>query len=167
VHFRALSILTGKRDIISGLVFNVRPEKLGGDELLGMYLNVLPLRMEMKQGTWLELAKEVEIAEKALLRYRRYPLSKLKSDLGGEDLFDCIFNYTHFSKYAQRQEDGKLLFQRGAFDAAATESVARLLRIFMAALVGITIGAVAGYFGRLIDRNRAHPAPLRRGRPSV
>jgi amino acid adenylation domain-containing protein len=50
-------------------------------------------------GTFADLCRRAFIAESELLPHRRYPMAVLKKRYGGRDLFDTVFNFTHFHVY--------------------------------------------------------------------
>ena len=93
-----LSILTGKKDIITGYELGGRPETINSEDSLGLYLNTVPFRIHVKDRVnWRELVQDVYDAESELLPYRRYPMAQIKQDLGNKGmLFDTVFNFTHF-----------------------------------------------------------------------
>ena len=95
-HIKVLSLLTGQSDVLTGLLINGRPEKAGGEQILGAFLNTVPLRIELDDGTWADLARRAFEAENELLPFRRYPIQELQRVHGAEQLFDTVFNYTHF-----------------------------------------------------------------------
>jgi amino acid adenylation domain-containing protein len=95
-HMKVLSLLTGQSDVLTGLLINGRPEKADGERILGAFLNTVPLRMELGDATWADLAHRAYAAENELLPFRRYPIQELQRVHGAEQLFDTVFNYTHF-----------------------------------------------------------------------
>jgi amino acid adenylation domain-containing protein len=95
-HTKVLSLLTGQSDVLTGLLINGRPEKADGEQILGAFLNTVPLRMELSGATWADLAHRAYAAENELLPFRRYPIQELQRVHGAEQLFDTVFNYTHF-----------------------------------------------------------------------
>jgi len=95
-HMKVLSLLTAHSDVITGLLINGRPEKADGERILGAFLNTVPLRMELSGATWADLALRAYAAENELLPFRRYPIQELQRVHGAEQLFDTVFNYTHF-----------------------------------------------------------------------
>ena len=95
-HMKVLSLLTAHSDVITGLLINGRPEKADGERILGAFLNTVPLRMELSGATWVDLALRAYTAENELLPFRRYPIQELQRVHGAEQLFDMVFNYTHF-----------------------------------------------------------------------
>ncbi|HSF42989.1 MAG TPA: amino acid adenylation domain-containing protein, partial [Thermoanaerobaculia bacterium] len=97
-HLRVLALLTGELDVLTGLISNGRPEGEGGERLLGLFLNTVPLRGWLAGGTWLQLVHEVFEAERNQIPHRRFPLAELQRMAGGK-LLETVFNYTHFHVY--------------------------------------------------------------------
>lgn len=95
-HMKVLSLVTGQSDVLTGILINGRPEKADGERILGAFLNTVPLRMQLAGGTWADLAQRAFEAENELLPFRRYPIQELQRVHGAEQLFDTVFNYTHF-----------------------------------------------------------------------
>jgi amino acid adenylation domain-containing protein len=95
-HFKVQSVLTATRDVVTGLVTNGRPEELEGEQVLGVFLNSAPLRLILSGGSWTDLVRATFQAERELMPYRRYPLNEITQALGGQPLFDVLFNFTHF-----------------------------------------------------------------------
>jgi len=98
-HVKALATLTGRRDVITGVVANGRPESADGERVLGLFLNTLPLRRTLLRGvSWRELVADLHAAEAEFLGHRRYPMAELQKHHGGE-LFHTAFNFIHFHVY--------------------------------------------------------------------
>jgi amino acid adenylation domain-containing protein len=95
-HLTVLSRLSGIKDVMTGMVMNGRLEVEGGEETRGLFLNSLPFRLQLAGGSWLDLARAAFATEQAMLPFRRYPLSDLQNETGGEPLFETVFNFTHF-----------------------------------------------------------------------
>ena len=95
-HVKVLSLLTAQSDVLTGLLINGRPEQADGERILGAFLNTVPLRVELSGATWADLAWRAFTAENELLPFRRYPIQELQRVHGVEQLFDTVFNYTHF-----------------------------------------------------------------------
>jgi amino acid adenylation domain-containing protein len=95
-HMKVLSLLTAQSDVLTGLLINGRPEEADGERILGAFLNTVPLRMQLSGATWADLARRAFAAENELLPFRRYPIQELQRIHGAEQLFDTVFNYTHF-----------------------------------------------------------------------
>src|SRR6202035_5727142 len=95
-HLRSLSLASGRRELITGLMAHGRPEEEGGDRALGLFLNSLPLRFRLDGGSWAELARATFAAEQELLPHRRYPFARLQQEHGRRPLFETVFNFVHF-----------------------------------------------------------------------
>jgi amino acid adenylation domain-containing protein len=95
-HMRVLGLLSGRRDVTTGAVFNGRPEQPEGEEVRGLFLNSLPLRLGLPGGSWRGLVSEAFAAELALLPFRRFPTNALLRETGGVPLFEVLFNFVNF-----------------------------------------------------------------------
>ncbi len=95
-HIKVMSLLFQQQDLILGFQTNGRLETLDGDRVLGMHNMILPLRVKLPGGTWLDLVRQALDVERDLLPHRRYPLVELQKTHGRQQLFDTVFNYTHF-----------------------------------------------------------------------
>ncbi|WP_316522805.1 non-ribosomal peptide synthetase [Kitasatospora brasiliensis] len=117
-HLKVLSQLTEESSFHSGLVCDARPERLGADRVLGMYLNTLPIVHDRSARTWRELVAATFAHEVGLWPHRRYPFPAIQREWGGaERLMDVYFNYQDF-----HQIDGDLLDQETeAIDDSPTE----------------------------------------------
>ncbi|MFI9257297.1 amino acid adenylation domain-containing protein [Streptomyces sioyaensis] len=100
VHLKVLATMTGRDDVVTGMVTNCRPEDEEGSEaMLGLFLNTLPLRTVLPRGSWLDLLGHVFAQEREMLPHRWYPMSRIRQDRGTDALFEAAFNYIHFHRY--------------------------------------------------------------------
>jgi len=96
-HVKVLAAGAGEASIVTGYEHSGRPEDPGAEAALGLYLNTVPLCLDLTDGSWADLVGQVYRAERDLLPHRRYPMAKMKQDLGTQrPLFDTTFNFTHF-----------------------------------------------------------------------
>ncbi|MFJ2034153.1 amino acid adenylation domain-containing protein, partial [Streptosporangium sp. NPDC087985] len=95
VHLRVISLVTGSSDVLVGLTANGRLEEADSADVRGLFLNTVPFRIRLPEGTWQDLVRAVFETERELLPHRRYPLSALQRKLGGA-LFEVNFVYNHF-----------------------------------------------------------------------
>ena len=95
-HVRVLSVIGGQENVVTGVVSNGRPEVSGADRLAGLFLNVLPLRVQFPQGSWADAAAAVFAVEKSMMPHRRLPLAEIQRSLGTGPLFDTDFNFVNF-----------------------------------------------------------------------
>lgn len=99
LHLRVLSFITGQKEVVTGNVINARPEISGSENLLGLFVNTIPLRLELTDGNWIKLIQDVFRAETKILPYRDFPLAEIQRILDQRPLFDVGFNYVHFHVY--------------------------------------------------------------------
>jgi amino acid adenylation domain-containing protein len=94
-HMRVLTTLAGQRDILTGLVMHGRPEMKSADQALGLFLNTLPLRLQMEDCSWLDLARKSFQAEREMIPHRYYPMASIVQQ--SENLpLETLFNFVHF-----------------------------------------------------------------------
>ncbi|WP_410598241.1 condensation domain-containing protein [Amycolatopsis sp. lyj-90] len=106
-HAAAVASLTGNPAPVIGIPVSGRPEVTGADLTIGLFLNYLPLRLPVTDGTWREAADSALAAENTLLPYRRFPDSEVRKLLGRRP-FDSAFNYVHFHARDSLLEAGLL-----------------------------------------------------------
>ena len=95
-HVKVSSLLLGTGDVVIGMQSNGRPEAEGGDEVYGLYLNAMPLRISVRAGEWKRLVQEVFRAEWEALPYRAFPLAAIQELTGGRPPFEVFFNFVSF-----------------------------------------------------------------------
>jgi amino acid adenylation domain-containing protein len=98
-HCRVMSWLTGQSDLLTGLVTNGRPQVKDGERLIGLFLNTLPLRLELKGGTWHDLVRKTFEAERELIPFRRTPLAHIQNLSKTGSLFETAFDFVQFHVY--------------------------------------------------------------------
>ncbi|ASS75391.1 hypothetical protein CIG75_10575 [Tumebacillus algifaecis] len=157
-HLRVVSLLCSQDDVLTGVVFNGRPEQQDSERTLGMFLHTLPLRVEPTSASWRELIFSVFEKEQETLPHRHYPLAQIQQDQGGQELFETFFNYTHFHVLNEVEEYPHLqvVDERGHADTSFAfgaefglelDAAVRLdLRYDQAQFSQESIGRIAGYF---------------------
>jgi amino acid adenylation domain-containing protein/FkbM family methyltransferase len=99
-HLRALAVLSGADDVVSGIVCNGRPEQLDGDKVLGLFLNTIPLRLTTRASeSWTTLIHRTLRAEGDCFPHRRFPLAEIMRGTGFGGRLAVLFNFTHFHIY--------------------------------------------------------------------
>ncbi|MBG0832651.1 amino acid adenylation domain-containing protein [Planomonospora sp. ID67723] len=97
-HLKVMSGLTRERAFHTGLVCDTRPEVLGADRVLGMFINTVPFPHEQRASTWRDLVRDVFAAETRMWPHRRFPLPAVQRELaGGRQLVEVYFNYLDFT----------------------------------------------------------------------
>lgn len=173
-HMKVLSVLSGERDVVSGLVTNGRPEALDGEQVRGLFLNTLPFRLLITDGSWADLIRATFEAEWEMLPHRRYPLIALQKQMGGQPLFEGQFNYVHFhvledvlrSREIEVLPDvKKRVFEEAHFPLTAAFSqsifssqISLMLQYDALELSQTQVQAVANYFSEILQRMAETPA---------
>ncbi|MFV8133049.1 amino acid adenylation domain-containing protein [Streptomyces syringium] len=115
-HLRVMGLLGGSDDVTTGVVYNGRTEESDGDKVVGVFLNTLPFRLTLPDGTWRDLVRAVAALDVRVHEHRRFPLAEIVTATGGGALFETFFNYTHFhverdapdpDAFAVLEEDGE------------------------------------------------------------
>ncbi len=129
-HFKALSTMSGWRRVVSCIAHNSRPEAAGAERSLGLYLNSVPLSLELGGGSWRELIRAVAEMNAAGVGRRGYPLSLIQQELG-RSFSEVLFNYTHFHVYndmTQSEERGLEVLGSSSFGQTNFELTAAFSR---------------------------------------
>ncbi|HEX8190489.1 MAG TPA: amino acid adenylation domain-containing protein, partial [Pyrinomonadaceae bacterium] len=95
-HLKALGVMSGRADVLTGLVSGGRPEEADGENVLGLFFNTLPFRGDVSGGTWADLIRRTFKEELESLPFRRYPVAALQQRRGRRPIFESVFNYLHF-----------------------------------------------------------------------
>ena len=169
-HVRALGVICGESDVVTGLVTNGRPEQQDGERVLGLFLGTLPFRLRLTTGSWRELVAQVHDVEKQIERHRRFPLAEIQR-LAGQALFETDFNFVHFHvlEQALRMHDelqvlGARGFEETGFTLAVnfglgvgSRSIAGSLDLDMTVVTAEQGVRYAGVYGRVLERLANHP----------
>ncbi|MFI6920963.1 amino acid adenylation domain-containing protein [Nonomuraea spiralis] len=92
-HVRVMALLTGDPDVLTGMLTHSRPESEAGDEVLGLFLNTVPLRVRADAPG---LVQQVFQAEVAALPYRHFPLFEIQRASGRARLLDTHVDFRDF-----------------------------------------------------------------------
>jgi len=96
-HVLALHRITGDRRITTGLSVNGRLERRGGTECYGLFLNTVPLVVDLTAAgsSRLDLARALHEAESGMLPHRRVPFARL-ARLMADTRLDTNFAFLRF-----------------------------------------------------------------------
>ena len=171
-HARALSLLTGQPEVLTGLVSHGRPETIDGEKAAGLFLNTLPFSQRLRGGTWLELLKETFQAEWELLPFRRYPLPRIQNEIGGgQSLFEVAFNFVHFHVYQKLQKfDYLKVLESAGFEATNltltaifsvdpdTSALRLTLNYDAGAVSDEQVARIGRYYARILEAMATEPS---------
>jgi amino acid adenylation domain-containing protein len=105
-HLHVIAMLTGQTDVLTSMVSSGRPETIDGERVLGLFINSIPLRLDLAGSTWAELITRAFEAERASLPFRRYPTIELQRRHGGQPLSESLFYFTHYHIFQSFQQMG-------------------------------------------------------------
>ena len=100
-HLRVLALLSGRDDVVSGLIGHARQEVADGERVLGLFLNTVPVRLRMRRESWRETIRRAFEAETEVQPQLRYPLDRIQV-AGGGALFESVFNYAAYADRISR-----------------------------------------------------------------
>ncbi|WP_370418106.1 amino acid adenylation domain-containing protein [Streptomyces sp. QH1-20] len=103
-HARALSLITRTSDVTTGVFGHGRPEHLDAERMVGLFLNIVPMRATA-DGSWDELIAAVNRADHEHLPYRRYSYASIQEAMGGRRLLETAFNFVNFTAYSDQLGD--------------------------------------------------------------
>ncbi|MEV7570941.1 amino acid adenylation domain-containing protein [Streptomyces tanashiensis] len=105
-HLAVLRLVSGDDEVLTGVVANARLEEEGGDETIGVFLNTLPLRLDVSSTTLLDTARRVFDHERRSAAHRRYPFAQMQHDVGEGLQLDSYVNFMDFHRDRHRSADG-------------------------------------------------------------
>ncbi|MGW8328555.1 amino acid adenylation domain-containing protein [Streptomyces sp. NPDC055897] len=170
-HVAVLAFVTGSGDVLTGYEHSGRPEVVGGDRITGLFLNTVPFRVRVGDGSWADLVREVYRAETALLPHRRYPMGEMKRvRQAQEPLFEAVFNFTHFHVLDDLRRDHGMRLERSQastetefplraefWQDAFSGEVALSLHYYRDVFPAEQIERIAGYYRRALELLTARP----------
>jgi amino acid adenylation domain-containing protein len=180
IHLKMLGWATGRSDILTGVVTNGRPEQLDGERVRGLFLNSVPFRFKLSDGTWADLVRDAFEAERMMLPFRRYPMAALQQQWGRQRLFDAAFTFLHFHSVgrllneqaleilAEDEKDfsfNSFLLNVTFFLSPTTAQIRIILEYDAVEFCHEQIAAIGDCFTRIIDRMTADPLALHHGDP--
>ncbi|WP_433498948.1 amino acid adenylation domain-containing protein [Sphaerimonospora sp. CA-214678] len=97
VHAAVLHSVTPGDEVLTGVVGHGRLETAGADQVIGVFLNTLPLRLAVSGASWRELAERIHAHEQRTAPHRRYPYHRILRDHGDLTL-DSYVNFMDFHR---------------------------------------------------------------------
>ncbi|MDK1288851.1 non-ribosomal peptide synthase/polyketide synthase [Pseudoalteromonas umbrosa] len=112
LHTVILGLLDDSTKVLTSHVFNGRPELLGSDKTLGLFLNALPLAVDFSGLTWEELIVKIDDISKQSSEHRYFPVTEIQR-LTGLNLSGSLFNYVDFHVYDKVDAQGQKIERDG------------------------------------------------------
>jgi amino acid adenylation domain-containing protein len=100
-HAGVMARLSGQQRVITGRVANCRPETADGEQMIGLFLNTVPMVLDTGETSWLGLVHQAHQAEIDALTHRRFPLSEIQKDFDGVALFETMVDYRAMRSYGE------------------------------------------------------------------
>jgi amino acid adenylation domain-containing protein len=100
-HLNVLRLLSGGRDALTSLQANARPETIGGEQVAGLFLNVVPVRFVADIGSWKDLILRARDLELDFIPFRSYPVVEVFNRQSGAKGPESLFNYLNFAEYIE------------------------------------------------------------------
>ncbi|MBF6331099.1 amino acid adenylation domain-containing protein [Nocardia transvalensis] len=96
-HVLTLRLITGSSQITTGQVTHNRPARLGAELAAGLFLNTIPVRIDLSGPNRIsrDIIRAVRDQELRLDPYRIYPLSAIQRDRGAP-VIATAFNFVNF-----------------------------------------------------------------------
>ena len=93
-----LGRLTGRDDVVFGVTVAGRPAEVPGSErMVGLFINTLPLRMQLPpQLPLLELLRRTQGGQSALMAHQHVGLAEIQRAAGLGDLFDTLVVFENY-----------------------------------------------------------------------
>jgi amino acid adenylation domain-containing protein len=110
-HLLALRVATGQTDVTTAVVTHMRPDEAAGEELVGLYLNCLPVRLSRAFTDGQTLVQSVFRDERDLYSHRFFPAQRIREEMGGAQLYSTLFNFTHFHVLSSLDEATKAVVE--------------------------------------------------------
>lgn len=170
-HLRVLSFLSGEQEVMTGLTTNCRPECEGGERVLGVFLNTLPLLLPLPNfNNNIDLVRGTLAAERRLLPHRSFPMAEIRRLAGGQSLFDSVFNFVHFHVYEAitrqggvdilgyrvwEQTDFPLILQASVLPAS--DALELVLIADTALFSAAQLDRMVGYYARCLEAMASSP----------
>jgi len=105
VYLAMLTLLDGNDGVTGGIINQGRPEIPGGQQMLGVFLNALPIAVPMQGRSWAQFICAVDAELREQHGFRRFPLAEIQN-LSGLDLSAVLFTYANWHVYyADEQEN--------------------------------------------------------------
>ncbi|HEV2147847.1 MAG TPA: amino acid adenylation domain-containing protein [Longimicrobiaceae bacterium] len=170
-HLRVMGLLHGDLDVVTGVVTHGRPERAGGEQVAGLFLNTVPLRGARWEGSWEDMVRWTFRKEHEAAPHRRFPLSRIQRLHGTEPLFETVFNHMHFRAYREALALDSLQVVEGDFfeetnytfaanfsQDVVTSDVGLYFSYDRRELQEAQVDEVAGYYLRVLRAMAADPS---------
>jgi len=106
-------------ELVIGIVLHSRAETPGGDALLGLFLNTVPVPVRL-DGSIGDIAATIGRLERKIHRHRHYPLAAIQKAAGPGFELDNMINFTDFHQLDPLARDG-VIGKQGVINHVRTQ----------------------------------------------
>jgi nonribosomal peptide synthetase CepB len=101
--------LTGRDDVVFGATVSGRPAELPGvEEMIGLFINTLPVRVRLSPGeSWPAFLGRVQREQAALLEHQHLGLAQIQRLAGAGELFDTLVVFESYPVDAERLDESQ------------------------------------------------------------
>nr|WP_281282192.1 non-ribosomal peptide synthetase [Aliikangiella marina] len=103
VYLTFLGLLNGSDEIAAPIISQGRPEIKGGDKMIGVFLNALPLSINYENRSWKEIIEIVDKKLRSQHEFRHYPIAEIQRATG-LDFSAALFTYTNWHVYYEKDQ---------------------------------------------------------------
>ena len=112
-YLKMQAFASGTDTAATGLSSNCRLEHGGGDKMLGLFLNMVPLHLNLNSCSWQDFVIRVFEAERELIPWRRYPMAEIQRLNDQQPLFHSLFNYLNYHVLQKSDAFGDMRMEPG------------------------------------------------------
>ena len=102
---------TNQRDVVVGAVVSGRPAEVAGiDEMMGLFINTIPVRLRWDDATtWSDVLRAHEATSREAEPHHHYPLARIQEDHASlKSLFDHLVVYENYPMDEALRDRGEL-----------------------------------------------------------
>jgi len=110
-HIAVLRLVCSVEEVVTGIVSNGRLEQEGGDEVIGVFLNTLPIKVNTSNKSLIDVANEVFQNESEMSPHRRYPFIQMQKNFDGDLQLDSYVNFMDFHQQWHQDEKNEGLIK--------------------------------------------------------
>lgn len=119
-HVLAISAASGHAEVVTGVIANARPETRDAENMIGVFLNTLPLRASVADRTIRDLLLCLQDWEVAAAPHRFYPFGLIERELRDEIRLGDLPVYINFMDFRRSDYGGSAAALRGVRAVADT-----------------------------------------------
>jgi non-ribosomal peptide synthetase component F len=99
--------MTGRHDVVFGITVSGRQAELAGiEQMVGLFINTVPLRVHLKAGDTLAmLLDEVQQSQSRMLPHQHMGLAEILRIAGRGELFDTLLVFENYPMDARAFSD--------------------------------------------------------------